>query len=328
MTTEEVTETLEKLDITPDTTTTDVSETKPSELSEAEEKGEPLETETDEKSADYADTTALALDDEAAKIADKKKGWTPLESNPAVLTTFAHTIGCPSIYSFKDIWSFSEDCFVFIRNPVALVFLFDIKKDVRKPCPTKTLASKKDVFYMKQRTSNACGAFAVMHSLLNVEGLVLDAGSPLDRFRREAEDMDWEERAIAVDNAEYLMTKSESAAKSKAAQTRTPARGEKTEAHFCAYVRKGASIFELDGREDGPYRHQLFSEDGAERDCRPETFLSDCWQVIQSNYNLEATPIFSASVLCEDFPDPAMYGAVGDVGDDGFSAEEMAFLMS
>ncbi|GMS78657.1 hypothetical protein PENTCL1PPCAC_832, partial [Pristionchus entomophagus] len=109
--------------------------------------------------------------------------WLPLESNPETINSFLGKIGVNSVESM-DVYSFDEELLSFVPSPqMALLLCFpDYKKvdelytPVYEKLKGEDYKAPEKIFFMRQRIANACGTFALFHSLANLEN-VIDLGS-------------------------------------------------------------------------------------------------------------------------------------------------------
>ena len=105
------------------------------------------------------------------------KKWLPLESNPEVMSAFAHTLGLPSDVGFHDIFGFDPDLLAMVPQPVhAVLLLFPITPTSEKAKDEEAEALAKPgavndvsegVYYMRQTIGNACGTIGVLHAVGN-----------------------------------------------------------------------------------------------------------------------------------------------------------------
>uniref|UniRef100_A0A0M3HH69 Ubiquitin carboxyl-terminal hydrolase n=1 Tax=Ascaris lumbricoides TaxID=6252 RepID=A0A0M3HH69_ASCLU len=104
-----------------------------------------------------------------------KVQWLPLESNPEVITNFMHKMGVEKGVECVDVLGFDDDLLALLPHPCyALILCFPNYKKVDElmgPIYEKQIAEggkvPENIFFMKQKISNACGTFALIHCLAN-----------------------------------------------------------------------------------------------------------------------------------------------------------------
>ncbi|XP_030555016.1 ubiquitin carboxyl-terminal hydrolase [Drosophila novamexicana] len=202
--------------------------------------------------------------------------WTPLESNPEVLTKYIHKLGVSSAWSVTDVIGLDEELLAMLPRPVkALILLFPISEAYEKHRADEHERIKaaaepekypEDLFYMKQFTHNACGTVALIHSVANNKDIEIAAGV-LKNFLEKGANLSPEERgqALEQDNAfteDHQMLAQEGQTDAGAYETVVH--------HFIALVNKENTLYELDGRKSYPISHGKTSD---------ETFLLDAAKV-------------------------------------------------
>ena len=100
----------------------------------------------------------------------KNESWVGLESNPAVMTQYAQKLGVSDRWSFSDCWGLDSDALKHEPAPcVGCIFLYPFSQvEARK----RALGARRGcevpgVWHMKQLVGNACGAVAIMHTVMN-----------------------------------------------------------------------------------------------------------------------------------------------------------------
>ena len=103
------------------------------------------------------------------------KKWLPLESNPEVMASFAHTLGLPADVGFHDVFGFDPDLLAMVPQPVhAVLLLFPItdasekakdEEAARIAAEGQVVSDK--VYYMRQTIGNACGTIGIIHAVGN-----------------------------------------------------------------------------------------------------------------------------------------------------------------
>jgi len=208
-------------------------------------------------------------------MTQRKTYWVPLESNPAVISKFAHSLGVPKEWGFSDCFGLDDDLLSFVHQPcLALILLFpDSKLKALKSNDEITTNANQNVYFMKQLVGNACGTVAVVHSLANnTHKIHLQEGffknflertkisDPLTRGQLFGEEKEMEKIHASI---------------SHEGQTNAPEASAKVDYHFVSFVNVGDSLYQLDGGKAGPINHGPTTEN---------TFLKDAVKVIQNEF--------------------------------------------
>ncbi|CAG99486.1 ubiquitin-specific protease YUH1 [Kluyveromyces lactis] len=194
------------------------------------------------------------------KKEQKVRSVVPLESNPQVFTNFANSLGLSSDWALMDIYSLTDpDLLAFIPRPVkAVILLFPLNETIdsltdsfKSDVPESKNGSSAPIWF-KQNVRNACGLYALLHSLSNNANLLTD-GSILKQFLTEnpASDGQYSDDD-AVDD--FLVSISEIYNEnSQQGDTAAPSAEEDVELHFITFIEKDGLLYELDGRsKTGP----------------------------------------------------------------------------
>jgi len=221
---------------------------------------------------------------------EKEQGnWLPLESNPSVLNDFAKRMGLDLAQAkFCDVWGLDDELLAFIPKPVhACVLLFPSVESIAAFKKKQAEQLKKDgqklsekLFYITQHDDigNACGTIACLHALSNchISGKVklLDK-SPLLGFMKDTSAATAHERGYSLLESKGIQEVSEAAADNEDNQTKTPARDDRVNAHFIAFVEVDGDLCEMDGRKIAPINHGKTSAD---------TFIKDVAGVVKKNF--------------------------------------------
>ncbi|EDW75802.1 uncharacterized protein Dwil_GK15133 [Drosophila willistoni] len=200
--------------------------------------------------------------------------WTPLESNPEVLTKYIRKLGVSPSWSVTDVIGLEDEMLEWIPRPVkALILLFPCSdayekhrseeheriKDVEEQHPS-------DLFYMRQFTHNACGTVALIHSVANNKEVDV-SGGVLKNFLEKTLALSPEDRGKALEEDKEFTAGHQELAQE--GQTNA-SEHEKVIHHFIALVNKNGTLYELDGRKSFPIKHGETSE---------ETFVKDAAKV-------------------------------------------------
>ncbi|GAA6041846.1 hypothetical protein JCM8097_004504 [Rhodosporidiobolus ruineniae] len=186
--------------------------------------------------------------------------WLPLESNPESMNQWSKSLGVDTDkYAFADVWGLDAEMLQFVKQPVkAVLMLFPVTEayeKMRKAQDEKVLEDGvegvEDVIYFKQTIANACGTFALLHTLANVDVPISEG--PLTELFAQCKDKTPLERAqLLVASNELERVHEESA---QTGQTAAPALEEDTDLHFVTFVEHNGFLIELDGRRNSPINH-------------------------------------------------------------------------
>ncbi|GAA6009211.1 ubiquitin carboxyl-terminal hydrolase [Rhodotorula paludigena] len=194
--------------------------------------------------------------------------WLPLESNPESFNRWSASLGLdtspPTGYRFADIWGLDPDLLAFVKQPVkAVLMLFPVTQayeDMRKQQDEDILEhgveGVQDVIYFKQTIANACGTFALLHTLANTD--VPIAEGPLTELFSRCKDKTPLERAQLLTQSNELERVHEETAQT--GQTAAPALEADTDLHFVSFVEHKGCLIELDGRRNSPVNHGEIKE--------------------------------------------------------------------
>eukprot|EP00095_Tigriopus_kingsejongensis_P011176 maker-scaffold456_size166325-snap-gene-0.24 protein:Tk11176 transcript:maker-scaffold456_size166325-snap-gene-0.24-mRNA-1 annotation:"ubiquitin carboxyl-terminal hydrolase isozyme l3" len=177
--------------------------------------------------------------------------WLPIESNP----DFLWNCGLPKTWNISDVLGLDPELIGMLNQPVAaLLLLFPTNDNIQVLYDERKSLSKedgpKDLYYMKQTISNACGTVAMIHSIANnMDKIELDDGN-LKEFLADTQDDSPAIRAEKLENSQSICSTHDEVA--QAGQTAPPSLDDSVEYHFVAFVEKDGHVFELDGRKPGP----------------------------------------------------------------------------
>lgn len=244
------------------------------------------------------------------------KAFVPLESNPQVFTTLAHSLGLSSSLSFNDVFSIDDpDLLAFVPRPVeALVLVFpvspayeehraqeDSQKDAdwyEKVAGTKEQQS----VWLKQTIRNACGTYALLHALVNGfarNDKLLNSNSYITKLSDKLEPLTVQERSKLLEDDEELERLH--AAVASEGDTQAPDANDSIDLHYVCFTRSARvgdnpnTLVELDGRRTGPLTRGVL-KDG--EDLLSETALDEIRKFMKRE---KENPYFSILALSPSF---------------------------
>ncbi|EGT47074.1 hypothetical protein CAEBREN_06591 [Caenorhabditis brenneri] len=177
-----------------------------------------------------------------------KAGWQALESNPETINPFLKKIGVSGV-ECVDVYSFDEEMLQFIPTPqFALILCFpsaeareflskqyeEVEKNGNKP---------EGVFFMNQseEIGNACGTFALFHSLANLENRIKLGRGKFGKWLAKAKLVKEDERSdLLSEDTDLAEAHEETAEEGETEQT------DHVDYHFITYVNKDGQLFEID----------------------------------------------------------------------------------
>lgn len=191
----------------------------------------------------------------------------PLESNPEVLNKFLQKLGVSSKWNMADVMGLDSELLSFVPRPVlAVMLLFPIsdtyeqhKKTEEADILSKGQEVSDDLFYMKQKITNACGTVALVHGVANNTDKIELSDGPLKKFLDEAKNKDPSDRGTLFVQSEGIINAHKELAQE--GQTNTPQADEPVNHHFITFVQKDGILFELDGNKAFPINHGPTTED-------------------------------------------------------------------
>lgn len=197
--------------------------------------------------------------------------WLPLESNPEVMNKYLRQLGVKKDWEFVDVFTFDQEMLSLIPRPVvAVLLLFPLSEQSQGTAIGKEVEAP-EVYFIKQSIGNACGTIGLIHALLNnADQLGFDKEKHLSKFLGDTKNLTPQERGKLLESDSAFEDVHEEVAKE--GQTRVPSRHEKVDLHFVAFVHYGGTLYELDGRRNGPVSHGATTE---------ETLLEDSIAVVK-----------------------------------------------
>ncbi|TWU75664.1 hypothetical protein ED733_007264 [Metarhizium rileyi] len=206
-----------------------------------------------------------------------RKSFIPLENNPEVFTSLVHDLGVSPDLGFYDVYSLDEPSLLsHIPRPVyAMIFIApsDMQTAVRQEDGLPKSVSNggltydgsgpdEPVVWFLQTISNACGLYALVHSVANGEARqFVNRGSVLDKVIETGIPLKPQERAKSFYDNQALEEAHMRAA--RLGTSEAPAAEIHAGHHFIAFAKgKDGHLWELEGTADGPIdRGALADED-------------------------------------------------------------------
>jgi len=180
-----------------------------------------------------------------------KENWVGLESNPEVMSKYAHALGVDEGWAFCDCWGLEAEALKYVPQPcVACIFLypFSLVEARKRALGAQRGRPVQGVWHMRQTIGNACGAVAIMHAVMNNLHRIGRSSSFLDEFRESTSAASAAERGKAFAPA----VRDIHSGIASSGQTSAPTPTADLDFHFVSLVEVEGRLYELDGNNDGP----------------------------------------------------------------------------
>jgi len=177
--------------------------------------------------------------------------WHLLESDPGVFSELLEALGVKNI-DVEELWNLDDLIIKNEENTCGVVFLFKWQGQRSRSTTAQLPTSSEKVVFIKQVVENACGTIALLHVLLNREGV--EIGETLEGLKGFIADMDGETAGSCLASHEGVRMAHNSFVRPEAFSIEDDSRASKSEDafHFVAYVPKNGIVYELDGLSKGP----------------------------------------------------------------------------
>ncbi|KAK0674667.1 putative ubiquitin carboxyl-terminal hydrolase [Cercophora samala] len=193
-----------------------------------------------------------------------RKHFTPLESNPSLLTELAHNLGLPPALEFHDVLSLNDtDLLALVPRPAqALILVFPTTPDYEAEVAAKDKSAllytgsgeDEDIVWYKQTINNACGLYAILHAVSNGNARdFITPNSHLHRLLSTCIPLSPLQRATLLEDDEQLESAYKAVAlRGDSAVPEDPE--EEVDFHYVCFVKshKSGHLYELDGDRKGP----------------------------------------------------------------------------
>jgi len=207
------------------------------------------------------------------------KKWFPIESNPEVMNVFLGKLGLNTAqFGYHDVLAFEDWAYEMIPKPVIAVLMVfpvsEVEEEFRHRESAMIEANGQEVsrnlYYMKQTISNACGTIGLLHSVGNGRHVFPELVFPdshLDKLLEATKTMTPDEIANYLEEDTALETVHEESAQLGQSEAVVD-----VDAHFVCFTCCDGCLYELDGRKKFPINHGPSTQ---------STLLADAARVIR-----------------------------------------------
>lgn len=180
-----------------------------------------------------------------------RENWVGLESNPEVLTQYAHKLGMNEEWAFTDVFGLDEESLRCVPQPcVGAIFLYPFGQvEARKHALGGTKGEEQDgVWFMRQLVGNSCGAVALTHTVMNNLNRISKGAGFLEGFQKDTSG------ATALDRGKLFgpALRDMHSGLASQGQTEAPLPSADLDFHFVSLVAVEGRLYELDGNNNGP----------------------------------------------------------------------------
>ncbi|KAM7203479.1 putative ubiquitin carboxyl-terminal hydrolase 1 [Rhypophila sp. PSN 637] len=190
-----------------------------------------------------------------------RKSYLPLESNPQVFNELIHLLGASDELTFEDVLSLDEPSLLPRQPTLAAILVLptDAAVEEKKLAAEATRAEYKGsgteepVVFFKQTIHNACGLYAILHALANIDpSRFFEQHSPLIRFFRDSKDCQPQERASLLESSVEIEEAHATVAVKGDSAVPGSAEDEVDYHYICFVLGADSCLYELDGDRKGP----------------------------------------------------------------------------
>jgi ubiquitin carboxyl-terminal hydrolase L5 len=177
--------------------------------------------------------------------------WHLLESDPGVFSELLVELGVKHV-DVEELWSVDDLVSKSEENTCGVIFLFKWQGRRSRAITQQQSSDDDKVVFIKQVVENACGTIALLHVLLNRDGV--EIGETLEGLKGFIKDMDGETAGSCLASHEGVRMAHNAFVRPEAFSIEEdPRRGKSDDAfHFVAYVPKNGRVYELDGLSARP----------------------------------------------------------------------------
>nr|ACO14597.1 Ubiquitin carboxyl-terminal hydrolase isozyme L3 [Caligus clemensi] len=179
--------------------------------------------------------------------------WLPIECNPDTMNKFLYQCGMPKSWCINGVFGLDEPLLAMLPKPVlGVMLLFPTAKELPAEEKGSSVVEEEnsDVYFMKQTISNACGTVAMIHCIANnLDSIKVESGF-LKAFLDSSMSKNAGERAHLLEFDKNVCNSHDEVARE--GQSAVPDINDDVDYHFVALVHKNGTLYELDGRKNGP----------------------------------------------------------------------------
>ncbi|KAH8193681.1 hypothetical protein TruAng_012151 [Truncatella angustata] len=186
-----------------------------------------------------------------------RKHFVPIESDPDIFNKLIYSLGVTSSFCFEDVMSLDEPA-ALPHPALALILIFPTAQDYEiqrareeELYGTKT-ASHGSLVWFKQTINNACGLYAVLHSLINnISRSQIQPGSFFDELMSDYRTTSSSKSHLVLEESAKLAEIYNNLANEGCSPVPPPE--EEIDFHYVCFVKADSDkhIYELDGDRTG-----------------------------------------------------------------------------
>ncbi|KAF4582968.1 ubiquitin carboxyl-terminal hydrolase 2 [Ophiocordyceps camponoti-floridani] len=189
-------------------------------------------------------------------------GWNTIESDAGVFTSLVENLGVKGV-QFEELLTLDPSELASLQPVYGVIFLFKFPTDRPYTTSDEPLhggvflpSAREDLFFAAQTIQNACATQALLSVIMNKTDEV-DIGRSMSEFREFTMPLPPEFRGEALSNSDLIRDVHNGFARSSPFVDETQKTGPSEDAfHFIAYVPIKGWLYELDGLQQAPIKHE------------------------------------------------------------------------